>query len=234
MRIIGIDSATSCGGIAIIEDNQILASLVLNVKKTHSERLLKNIDYLMGECGLQIMDMDGVAVSIGPGSFTGIRIGMACAKGLAYSSGKPLMGVSLLEALALRNAEPGILVCPVLDARRNEIFGATYKQDEDTRKMKEMLPGRAEPLVKFLENIRGKALFCGDGALKFRDEIEKALGEKAIFALANRNLPSAVEIAILGMERLSSGEKDDITGLAPLYLRAHDAKLPANPGITTL
>jgi tRNA threonylcarbamoyladenosine biosynthesis protein TsaB len=229
MRIIAIDSATSCGGIAILEDNQILASLVLNVKKTHSERLLKNIDYLLGECGLQIMDMDGVAVSVGPGSFTGIRIGMACAKGLAYSTGKPLVGVSLLEALALRNAERGILVCPVLDARRNEIFGAAYKRDEDTRKMVEILPGRAEPLEKFLENIKESALFCGDGVLKFKAAIEKTLAEKAVFAPANRNLPSAVEIAMLGMERISRGETDDISGLSPLYLRAHDARLPVNP-----
>ncbi|MBN1901534.1 tRNA (adenosine(37)-N6)-threonylcarbamoyltransferase complex dimerization subunit type 1 TsaB [Candidatus Sumerlaeota bacterium] len=234
MRILGIDSATSCGGIAIIEDNMILASLVLNVKKTHSERLLKNIDYLLGECGVQIMDIDGVAVSIGPGSFTGIRIGMACAKGLAYSSGKPLVGVSLLDAIALRNAEPGILVCPVLDARRNEIFGAAYKMEAETRKMKETLPGRAEPLVKFLENIREKALFCGDGAFKFKETIEKTLGEKAIIAPANRNLPSAVEIAMIGMERLVRGEKDDIAGLAPLYLRAHDARLPSNTGIKIL
>lgn len=229
MRIIAIDSATSCGGIAILEDHQILASLVLNVKKTHSERLLKNIDYLLKECDLQIGDMDVVAVSIGPGSFTGIRIGMACAKGLAYSTGKPLVGVSLLEALALRNAERGILICPVLDARRNEIFGAAYKRDEETRKMTEILPGRAEPLEKFLENIKEKALFCGDGAMKFKDVIEKVSGERAIFAPANRNLPSAVEIAMLGLERLSLGETDDIKALSPLYLRAHDARLPVNP-----
>lgn len=229
MRIIAIDSATSCGGIAILEDDRILASLVLNVIKTHSERLLKNIDFLIGECGLNIMDMDGVAVSVGPGSFTGIRIGMACAKGLAYSTGKPLVGVSLLEALALRNAEGGILICPVLDARRNEIFGAAYKRDEETRKMTEILPGRAEPLENFLKNINEKSLFCGDGALKFREAIEKTLEEKAVFAPANRNLPSAVEIAMLGMERLSRGERDDINALSPLYLRAHDARLPGNP-----
>jgi tRNA threonylcarbamoyladenosine biosynthesis protein TsaB len=226
MRVLGIDTATHCGGIAILEDEQLLASLVLNIKKTHSERLLRDVDYLMKECELEMRDTDGIAVCIGPGSFTGVRIGMACAKGLAFASGKPLVGVSSLLALAERNAEPGILICPVLDARRSEIFGAAYRVRDNSRDLMEALPGRAEPLEQFLLQIKESALFCGEGSIKFRDKIKNILGERAHFASALRNLPSAVEIALLGMKRLVSGEQDDLAKLSPLYLRAHDAIPP--------
>jgi len=231
MRVLGIDTATHCGGIAILEDDRLLASLVLNIKKTHSERLLRDVDYLMKECGLEMRDMDGVAVCIGPGSFTGVRIGMACAKGLAFASGKQLAGVSSLPALAVRNAEPGVLICPVLDARRGEIFGAAYRLREKSGDLMETLPGRAEPLEQFLLQIKETALFCGDGSILFRDTIQNTLGERARFASALRNLPSAVEIALLGMKRLIAGEQDDLAKLSPVYLRAHDAKSLAKPRV---
>ena len=229
MRVLGIDTSTHCGGIAFLEDDKVLASLVLNIQKTHSERLLRHVDYLFKECHLEIRDLDGIAVCIGPGSFTGVRIGMACAKGLSFGSGKPLVGIPSLLALAVRNAESGILVCPVLDARRNEIFGAGYRMREGTRDLVEVLPGRAQPLEQFLREIRELALFCGDGSLLFRETIKNTLGDKAHFASAHRNLPSAVEIALLGRERLASGDKDDPSTLSPLYLRVHDARLPIRP-----
>jgi len=224
MRVLGLDTATHCGGIAILEDEQVLASLVLNIKKTHSERLLRDVDYLLKECGIEIKDLDGIAVCIGPGSFTGVRIGMACAKGLAFSSGKSLVGVSSFHALTLRNAEPGKLICPVLDARRSEIFGAAYRIREGSEEFIEVMPGRAEPLEQFLRQIKEPALFCGDGSIKFRETIKNILGDKALFAPGHRSLPSAVEIALLGMKRLASGEQDDLAELSPLYLRAHDAR----------
>jgi len=229
MRILAIDTSTHCGGIAVLEGDAVLASLVLNIKKTHSQRLLAHIDFLLKECGREIADMDGIGISIGPGSFTGIRIGMALAKGLCLSSGIPLVGISSLEALAFRNIEGGILICPVMDARRGEIFGAAYKRNEDTRSLIEVLPGRAEPLEKFLSQIREPALFCGDGSIKFRQIIKTALKENAIFSPANRNLPSAVEFAILAGEKLRRGQSDDIATLAPLYLRDHDARKPSPP-----
>jgi tRNA threonylcarbamoyladenosine biosynthesis protein TsaB len=147
---------------------------------------------------------------------------MACAKGLSFASGKPLVGVSSLVALAVRNAEPGILICPVLDARRSEIFSAAYRVEEHSRDLMEALPCRAEPLEQFLRQIKEPSLFCGDGSIKFRETIQNTLGDKAHFASALRNLPSAVEIAMLGMKRLVSGEQDDPAQLSPLYLRSHD------------
>jgi len=214
----------------MLKDDEVMASLILNIKKTHSERLLRDLDGLMKECGLGMEDVDGFAVSIGPGSFTGVRIGLACSKGLACSAGKPLVGVSTLKALALRAAQPGILICPVIDARRSEIFGAAFRFETEGVEPEEVLAGRAEPLEAFLNRLSEPALFCGDGSLRFRREIMEKAGRKARFAAANRNLPSALEVAILGKIRLLRGECDDPATLVPLYLRQHDARPPRNPG----
>ena len=226
MRILSIDTSTDCGSIAILEDETLRALLSLNIKKTHSQRLLPCMDFLLSECGLKVNDMDAFAVARGPGSFTGVRIALACAKGLAFASGKPLVGVSTLEALARQSAEPDILLCPILDARRGEIFGAAYREEHIGGRLCEVLPGRAEPLDKFLENISEPALFSGDGAIKFADAIKKKLGGNAHFAPPGRNLPSAVTVALLGRERLLRGESDDVETLVPIYLRQHDARLP--------
>jgi tRNA threonylcarbamoyladenosine biosynthesis protein TsaB len=230
MRILALDTATNCGGIAILEDSAILASLILNIPKTHSQRLMMNINYLLGECGLEFRDIDAIGVSRGPGSFTGVRIGLACAKGLAFSSGKKIAGVSTLKAMALRSAEPGICLCPVLDARRSEIFGAAYKFDTESRELIEILPGKAEPLESFLEKIEGPALFSGDGSIRFRDAIINKMGNKARFADSNRNLPSAYEVAILARNQILAGKNDNVATLKPIYLREPDAKKPQNKG----
>jgi len=226
MRILSIDTSTDCGSIAILEDETLRALLSLNIKKTHSQRLLAGVDFLLSECGLKVNDIDALAVAQGPGSFTGVRIALACAKGLALAHEKPLVGVSTLEALAWQSAEPDILLCPVIDARRGEIFGAAYRKELSTGRICEVLPGRAEPLEKFLENICEPALFSGDGSIKFADDIRKKLGGNARFAPPGRNLPSAVTVALLGRERLLRGESDDAETLVPIYLRQHDARLP--------
>ena len=228
MLILAIDTATYSGGIAILNQDKVIASQVLNIKKTHSQRLLRDIDYLMKECEIEPPGIDAYAVSVGPGSFTGVRIGIACVKGLAYASGKPLVGIPTLKALALRSAEPGILLCPVMDARRGEIFGAAYRMDNQTRELTNVLPGRAEPLTRFLERIEEPSLFSGDGSITFRNQIRERLGKEASFAAPNRNLPGAVEVAMLGMERLIKGEQDSPARLKPFYLRAPDVR-PQSP-----
>ena len=230
MCILAIDTSTDCGGIAILEEESVLAALTLNLRKTHSQRLMRDVDFLLGECGLKARDFDAIAVACGPGSFTGVRIGMACAKGLAFANNTPIVGVSTLEALALHSAERGILLCPVLDARRSEIFGAAYRLSEEAGKLNEVLAGRAEPLEKFLNQITEPALFSGDGAIKFADAIKARLGANVRFAMPGRNLPSAVTVALLGREKLARGEIGDLESLIPIYLREHDARFPDTKG----
>lgn len=230
MRILALETSTDCGGIAILEEEAVVAALTLNLRKTHSQRLMRDVDFLLDESGLKARDLDAIAVACGPGSFTGVRIGMACAKGLAFAGGMPIVGVSTLEALALHSAEPDILLCPILDARRGEIFGAAYRLSAETCGLREVLAGRAEPMENFLDRITERALFSGDGAIKFADAIKVRLGKNARFAMPGRNLPSAVTVALLGREKLAQGEVGDIESLIPIYLREHDARLPDTKG----
>lgn len=227
MLILAIDTSTHCGGVAIMKDEILTASLTLNIRKTHSERLLQNIDYLLSECGLQPSDLDGLAVSVGPGSFTGVRIGLSCAKGFCTAAKIPIIGISTLDSLALRCAEPNILICPVMDARRSEIFGAGYRlKDPASYELEEIIPGRALALEDFLKEIKEPALFTGDGSIMFKDIIKSALSKNARFAPPGRNLPSAVETALLGIRKLKKGIRDDPASISPLYLRSPDCRKP--------
>jgi len=223
---LGIETATSCGGVALLADDRLLGSRTINSPATHSGRLLAAIRRLLEETGLALDQLTGLAVSIGPGSFTGVRIGLSAAKGLAVSLGLPLAGVSTLAALAVRAGHDPRLLCTVLDARRNEIFGAAWRWPGKTPLPREVLPPAVLPIEAFLERLEGHCLFLGDGALRYRGAIEHALGDRAAFAPPHRILPSAEEVAYLGRLRLADGLPDDLATLEPVYIRPSDARLP--------
>jgi tRNA threonylcarbamoyladenosine biosynthesis protein TsaB len=224
--ILGIETATFCGGVAVIAPDRLIGSRTLNSPATHSGRLLTAIEGLLHETELRLADLTGLAVSIGPGSFTGVRIGLAVAKGLAVSLTLPIVGVSTLEALALRAGRDRRLICPVVDARRNEIFGAAYRWEGASERPVEKLAPAVLPVEAFLERLGGQCLFLGDGALRYREAIERALADRAAFAPPHRMLPSAEEVACLGWMRLAQGEADDPGVLEPVYIRTSDARLP--------
>ena len=129
MKVLGIDTATMMGSIGLIDDEGAIAEYSLNIRATHSERLMPAIDRLLKDSGIMPKDIDGFAVSIGPGSFTGLRIGLATVKGFAMGCNKPVAAVSTLEALAFNLAYAEYLICPILDARRNEVYAAMFKSD---------------------------------------------------------------------------------------------------------
>ncbi len=248
-RVLGIETATFCGGAALLGDDRLIASRTLYSSKTHSERLLAAIRDLLSEAECTLHDLTGLAVSIGPGSFTGVRIGVAAAKGLALAMHIPIVGISTLESLATRAGRDRRLLCPVVDARRDEVFAAAFRWPEQTDRPKPVLDPCVMPIGSFLdrliamtsprasfrksrtENPKSKIasgfVFIGDGALRYRKEIEHRLGARAQFAPAHRMLPSAEEIAWLGLQRLAHGRGDDPARLEPVYLRASDARLPA-------
>ncbi|MCX8036946.1 MAG: tRNA (adenosine(37)-N6)-threonylcarbamoyltransferase complex dimerization subunit type 1 TsaB [Candidatus Sumerlaeia bacterium] len=252
VRVLGIETATFCGGVALLGNDRLIASRTLYSSKTHSGRLLAAIRDLLSEAECSLHDLTGLAVSIGPGSFTGVRIGVAAAKGLAVALHIPIVGISTLEALAVRAGRDGRLLCTVLDARRNEVFAAAYFWPQPADRPKPVLAGGVMPLSSFMDQLAalesrrtsvGKSkiqnpkskiasgfLFLGDGALRYRREIEQRLAARAEFAPAHRILPSAEEIAWLGLQRLLGGQSDDPALLEPVYLRASDARLPAEKG----
>jgi len=238
--VLGIETATFCGGVALLADDRLVASLTLNSPTTHSTRLLAAIARLTAEAQIDVRKLSGIAVSIGPGSFTGVRIGLAAAKGLALAFNVPVAGVSSLEGLAVRAGRDSRLICPVIDARRKETFVAAYRWTRSDALPRMVIRPDVMPIERFLQlspfKIKRSAfsvqrshfLFLGDGAVRYRDRIESLLGKRAAFAPPHRILPSAEEIAWLGHRRLARGESDDPAQLEPVYIRPSDARLPVH------
>lgn len=224
MLVLGVDSATRVAAAAIVDDKQLVAELFFNTRKNHSERLLPMIAALMAETGVELADLDGLAVSLGPGSFTGLRIGLATVKGLAQATGKPLVGIPTLDALAWNAwGVPG-LICPVIQARRLEVYTALFRWQEG--ELCRLTPHQAvDPasLVSLLKSYTTPVYFLGDGVAPYR-EVWQQLGPRAHFLPLPNNLSRAAPVAMLGEERLRSGRPDDLSRLKPLYLRAAPAE----------
>jgi tRNA threonylcarbamoyl adenosine modification protein YeaZ len=198
MRVLALDTATEIGSIALLEEDTLLAQTQLQVEKSHSQALWRAIQFLLSETGWDLGRIDLWAVSTGPGSFTGVRIGMATIKGLAWATQKPVVGVSTLEILASAVAPTPYLICPVLDARRQEVYFAFYRQG----------PGRSIREVR--EPGHGSVPgLCGDSAL--------------IPEVWNQPL-SGMVLAAIALKRFRLGERGEAQDLHPLYLRSTDAE----------
>ena len=219
MRIIAIETATLVGSIAIIDDERVISELTLNVKATHSEKLMAAMNHLLSESGLTINDMDGIAVSIGPGSFTGLRIGLSTAKGLSYGSGKPLIGISTLDALASNLPFSRYLVCPILDARKGEVYTAIYRKNEKVTDDMAVKP------ASLIEMIKEDTVFLGDGVSAYRNLLKEQLRDLYHEAPLPLQLPKASNVAMLALDRLRSNDVDDPFALVPRYIRKSEAEL---------
>lgn len=223
MLVLGIETSTTQGGVAIIGDDRVLCEAVLNVEVTHSERLLPAIDRALGEARITLDALGGIAVSIGPGSFTGLRIGLSTAKGLAYATGLPLVGVPTLEAMAWALPAARWQVCPVLDARKQEVYAALFRHDAGgLRRLTEDAAMTPETLCRA---IRNPTLFLGDGVETYATLFRERLGDKLLRPpLASQGARPAC-VAELGRRRLLHGERDTAESLVPRYLRLSEAEL---------
>jgi len=219
MIVLGIETATFSGGVALVKDRETLGVCEEDTSLTHSRRLLKSVDTLLRETALSIDNVDGVAVSIGPGSFTGLRIGLSVAKSIAYTIRCDVVGVSTLEALARRQTDWEGMIAPVLDARRNEIFGALFKREGT--KLSQVSEDVVCGIEAFLCEIKEQTMFAGTGVDRYRKE---TLGKNARFSPPDTNHSSAVTVACIGAERLTAGHKDILATLTPRYLRKSDAE----------
>ena len=130
MKILGIDTSTSCGSVGLIDGDSVIAEYLIDIPVTHSERLLGSIEHVLRQAGCSTGELDGWAISLGPGSFTGLRIGVSTIKGLAFATQKPVAGVPTLDVLAFNISPTPYLICPVLDARKGEVYAAFYRYEE--------------------------------------------------------------------------------------------------------
>ena len=227
MIILSIDSSTPVAGAAVLDEDKLLGESMLNTKNTHSEKLLVMVDTLLRELGLDMTDIDVIAAAHGPGSFTGLRIGMATAKGLAQGGGKKLIAVPTLDALAHRMAGVSGLICPILHAKRDEVYTAAYRSMAGGRL--ERLSGyqavKPETLLDELAKQPEKVCFLGDGVAVYQALLQEKLGDQMWLAPMDCRLPSAASIGVLAMERALRGEYDDLYGCGLIYIRRSEAEI---------
>lgn len=225
--IISLDTSTPCSSVALTvgtrKSGKVVASLSLTGKVTHSRRLLSAIDWIMKESGVGWSEMNGIAVSLGPGSFTGLRIGMATAKGLAAAAGKVLLGVSTLDSLAAK-CVTNRLICSLLDARKKEVYAAFYR----------CVPGGfteriSDPVVCTPENlataISEPVLLVGEGARVYGDVLGAILQKKCMIAPSSLHESSASSLGLLAGELFEKGIVLDLAECVPMYIRSSDAEL---------
>jgi tRNA threonylcarbamoyladenosine biosynthesis protein TsaB len=223
MKILAVDTATKSCSVAIIDAGSLSAELTTQSDQTHSKHLMQRIDAVLGMADLSAVDLDGLAVTLGPGSFTGLRIGISTIKGLAYALDKPVVGISSLNALAWQCADRSFLICPLLDARKGEVYFATYRFDDGTLASKST--ERATPPEVAVQNIKEPCVFIGSGAQVYRQNIIKALGDLAHFAPHSQNIIRASSVAFLSLKRFETSDTDELASLVPCYIRKSDAEL---------
>lgn len=223
MLILGIETSTKTGSVAVVSETGVIAQYSLNIEVTHSERLMATVDRVLCDTGITMADMDGYAVAIGPGSFTGLRIGLAAVKGLALVTGKPVAAVPTLRALAWNLPYAGHPICPMLDARKNEVYAALYQFDGSA--LVQTMPEAVLPLSRLAELISGKVVMTGEAALLFQGNIENLFGERACIAPRSAVLPSAASVAEIGMHMIQNNEQADPDSLTPLYIRRPEAEV---------
>lgn len=223
MKVLGIDTSTLMGSVGLIDGERPIAQYSLNIEVTHSERLMEAVDLVLHGARIKLEDIDGFAVSIGPGSFTGLRIGLGAVKGLCMATGKPAASVSTLEALASNIPYCRYNLCPILDARKKEVYAALFKYKEDGSivRLTEDMVLSPELLIKYLE---GPVVFLGDGVYVYRDFLKGKLGDYAHFAPLNTMLPSGLSVARIGLAKLKRGELITSTDV-PVYIRKSEAEM---------
>ncbi|GBE40471.1 tRNA threonylcarbamoyladenosine biosynthesis protein TsaB [bacterium BMS3Bbin09] len=226
MKILALETATIAGSVAIVDDNKgLIGEVRVDVKVAHSERLMPSVEWLLNASDLSINDIDAFGVSIGPGSFTGLRIGLSTAKGLAFSTGKPLVPVKTLDAFARTLVYCSYTICPMLDARKNEVYAGLYRWEDDL--CKKIVPETAISPDELLNKIKGSGtiLFTGDGTIKYRELIKKIIGKDAVFAPSYRMSPAASSVAEIAFEIIEQNELPDPVSIIPFYIRKSEAEV---------
>ena len=227
MKILALDTSTSMATVAIAVDEKIVAESVFNTDRTLSSRLIPEIERLLSIAEVTIADIDLFAASIGPGSFTGVRGGVATVQGLALATGKPCAGFSSLALLAMNFPFSSYPVCPLLDARKSEVYAALYDCSAaiPTPVVSDCVMSPSHFLDQLCSTTDKPVLFAGEGALRYRDLIAERMVDRAIFAPFPLNISHAANAALLALDLFMRGESLEPFRLLPVYLRASDAEI---------
>jgi tRNA threonylcarbamoyladenosine biosynthesis protein TsaB len=222
MKLLIIDTSTTTCSVAVTDGPQILAESLVNLPGPSSSRLSDCIAQVVSLAGCQLTDLDGFGVTIGPGAFTGLRVGLATVKGLAMATGKPIAGISSLALLAANITGSALPVCPLFDARKGEVYAGLYQCLTEPVSLQ---PDCVISPSALVSTLTGEILFIGDGAVRYRSLIQEQLGARAHFAPARANAPRAATAATLVTDILSTNSGVTPAALKPVYLRLSEAEV---------
>lgn len=226
MPVLALETATLVSGVALATESSLLAEWKLETAKTHSELLLPHVEMLLQAAQVEKQELKAVAVSLGPGSFTGLRIGLATAKALAYALRIPLIGVPTLEALAYNCPVPGVLLSPFLDAQKGNVYQGRYHIENG--RVVEVQPPRVVAFQKALEELVADgepAMALGEGVAWLQQPEYKALQEALVPTPLSVAMPRAASVAALAWQRLQQGDSDEAMTLEPMYIRRSEAEV---------
>ena len=221
IRVLAFDTSTDSGSVALLDHDRLMGEYLFSGARAHSERLLVMIDRLLADSGCSMADIDLIAVSLGPGSFTGLRVGISTAQGMALAAGKAVIGVPTLEVIAFQARGCGEQICPMISARGQEVFTGLYCFSDHG----ELQPLRAETVTgtaAWLSGISGETVFLGSGAVLHRNLIESLPGARVLTSLAG--LPRASAVAALALSRYEGPQAHAAEAIAPRYIRLPDAE----------
>lgn len=225
MKILGLDSSGLVASVAVVEDDNLCAEYTVNFKKTHSQTLLPMLDVIADMIQLDLNTVDGIAVAAGPGSFTGLRIGSATAKGLGLALKKPLVAVPTLDALAYNLYDASGVVCPIMDARRNQVYTGIYEYvDHQLQNVRSSDALDVHQLIQELNQMNREVIFLGDGVGVYRDVLDAELTVPRSYAPAHCNKQRASAVAALGLVYMKEENIVSAADFQPDYLRKSQAE----------
>ena len=222
MKILGIETSTDVCGIALIEDRMLIAESRSNIKRAHAEKLIYSIDKVLDDAKLKLTEIDGIAISIGPGSFTGLRIGLAAVKGLSFGADLPVTAVSSLDALAWQAYFWPNQISPIVKAQADEAYNALY-HFENGRLIRQT-DYNLITLDMLEELINQKTLIINIGMKNLSEHISDKIQKHITIAQPELSLTSGYSVALLGYEKFKNNEIENIDNLEPFYLKAFKAK----------
>ncbi|HJX69678.1 MAG TPA: tRNA (adenosine(37)-N6)-threonylcarbamoyltransferase complex dimerization subunit type 1 TsaB [Dehalococcoidia bacterium] len=222
MKILSIDTSSRFNTVGLIDDEQILADSAWEARDNSLQKIIQTIDFVLTDRGLTLADIEGLAVGIGPGSWTGVRVGVTVGKIFAYATNKPICGISSLDALAYQAKDIPTLLCPLIDAGKETVYSAFYRPQKGTiAKVSDYYVG---DIKKLLETIKEPTLFLGNAAHLYRQIITEELSSLANYRGELEDVQKGSVVALLAAFRLKRGESDDALSLAPLYLKESAAQ----------
>lgn len=225
MKILAIDSSGLVASVAIVEEDTMVAEYTINHKKTHSQTLLPMIDEIVKMTDTKLEEMDAIAIAGGPGSFTGLRIGSATAKGLGQALNKPLISIPTVDGLAYNLFGTDKVICPIMDAKRNQVYTGIYEfSGDEFHRIEQQMAVSIDDIIMKLNEIQRPVIFVGDGIPVYAEAIKEQIKVTYSFAPAHLNKQRAAAIATLAKQYYANGLTETAVEHKPEYLRLSQAE----------